>query len=109
MDHVLNVNEGGMDKKARRAITKDLNIKSVKTNVCGRHVLNQDHGVHKLFFENIEEYWANGKRVSRGDIFRTVLGIDPSFNVSEGFKGVGSREQLQQLKQRFYFGFKRRR
>ena len=77
MDHVLNVNEGGMDKKARRERTKDLNSKSVKTNARGLHVLNQDHGVEQLLFEKIEEYWADDKRVSHAVIFRTVLSIDP--------------------------------
>ena len=45
MDHVLNSNEGGMDKKENMARTKDLKSNSVKTNACGRHILNQDHGV----------------------------------------------------------------
>ena len=109
MDHVLNVNEGGMDKKASKSRTKDLKSKSIKTNACGRHVLNQDRGVEQLLFEKLEEYWADDKRVSRAVRFQTVLGIDPSFKVSGGVGGKSSKEHLKRLKQWFHFGFKQRR
>ena len=78
----------------------------MKTNARVRHILNQDHGVEKLLFENIEEYWADDKRVSRAVVFWAVLGVDPSFKFSGGVGGKGSREHLQQLKQWFCFGFK---
>ena len=66
-----------MEKKARRARTKNLKSKYVKTNARVLHVLNQDHGVEQSLFKNIEEYWANKKRVLRAMIFRKVLSIDP--------------------------------
>ena len=105
LDHVLNANEGEMENNARIEITKDLKSKSLKTNARGQRVLNQDHGVDKLLFEKLEEYWADDKRVSHTVIFRTVLGIDPLFKVSRGVGGNGSKEHLQRLKQWFYFGF----
>ena len=109
LEYVLNFNEGGMDRKARRTRTKDLDSKYVKTNASDQHVLNQYHGVEKLLFEKLEGYWADNKRVLRAVIFRTVLGIDLSFKFSGGVGGKGSMKLPQQIKQWFYFGFKRRR
>ena len=106
MDHVLNINEGGMYNKSIRARTNYLKSKSVKTNACGQQVLNQYDRVEQLWFKNLEEYWDDNNQVSRAVIFLIVLGIDPSFKVSGGFGVKGSREHLQQLKQWFYFFFK---
>ena len=50
MDHVLNINEGGMYNKSIRARTNYLKSKSVKTNACGQHVINQYHRVEQLWF-----------------------------------------------------------
>ena len=47
----------------------------------------------------LEDCWEKGKRLTRNNIFRTVLELDPNF-----LGDVGSENHIAKLKNWFYYG-----